>query len=100
MSSFIVGTEPELPYHVPGTFKVGTKVRVLTAISAAHAWSGEPDDNAVAAVGQVVKIQSEDFLRGYLCGTLSLKSFYLPSCALESCNKQSGPCVIEVPSVS
>lgn len=99
MSSFIVGTEPELPYHVPGTFKVGMKVRVVAALDAAHAWYNEPSPWTAEAVGQVVKIQSEDFLRGYLCGTLSLKSFYLPSCALENCNRQSGPCVIEVPSV-
>ena len=87
----------DIPYHVPLTFKVGQRVKVVKQVTVAHAWHNAWGKSADAYMGKVVVVREEDHLFGFRCEAKGLCYAWFPSCALEDAYKQDGPCVIEVP---
>lgn len=90
----------ELPYHVPLSFKVGERVKVIAETKTAHAWYGEWTVRADSwyRAGTVAKVIQEDKLIGFLCDYKSEGPTWLPSCALAKAAAEV--CVIEVPFIS
>lgn len=85
-------------YHIPYSFRVGQKVRLVADVKEANAWHQDYTPSSSVLVGQVAKIIKESALEGFMCQAGNL-AYWFPSCALEGLFDKQGPCIIEVPSV-
>ena len=92
----------DIPYHIPGTFKVGNVARACRVV-AAHAWHEEWSIKHDSFVGLRVKIIEADSIRGYFCearvNSVLVERAWFPSAALSPMGTSADPVVISVPSV-